>query len=193
MATIIYCPKCGTALQITGNANPANMQGKALTCPKCKNKAPFSSYKVNKDTKDEPNTTTTKYGETIPGATKVLAPGLIVIPSLNLEFNLKVGNNIIGRKAQSSSANFQIPCPEKLMSRDHILIEVRKNETTGYEHKLSLNKEHSNATYIGETLLEYGDKIILKDGDTIRLPFTDASRIELQFLAPNPEETVQLN
>lgn len=198
MAIVIYCPRCGTGLKINGNVNMANLQEKNLTCPRCKNNSPFSSYKVqSQQNQNEPNTTTTPiYGNQSPNdppsvtpSAKVLTPGRLVIPALKLRFDLKIGKNIIGRQAQSSTANFQIPCQEKLMSRNHILIEVIKNEAKGYVHKLSLNKEHSNPTFFGETPMEYGDKFYLHDGDMIQLPYTNTSRLKVHFLIPDPEET----
>lgn len=197
MPNKIRCSRCGCVLLIKDNINIAKMQGVNVKCKNCNNVAPFSSYTIlPQQMQNEPNT---NYGNAqgvenddnsvVGNAPKTSTPGRLVIPSLNLVFNLKIGKNIIGRKAQSSSANFQIPCQERLMSRDHILIEVKKDETKGYKHILSLNKEHSNPTFINGNRLEYGEKIILCNDNIIKMPYTEAGRLEIRFEIPDPEKT----
>ncbi len=88
-------------------------------------------------------------------------------------FALKLGQNIIGRESGKSIANIQIPEPgeHKFISGDHLIIEVKKLSDGTYQYVVSLYKEKVNKTWVNDSLLEYGDKIVLnKDKDTIKLP-----------------------
>lgn len=102
-----------------------------------------------------------------------------------VSFQLKPGRNIIGRKGQNSDANFQIDTADKRsMSREHIVIEVKKLPVKGFVHYVSLYKEKVNKTSIGNEPLLYGDCVVLNHGDIIKLP--DAT---LRFEIPDGEET----
>ncbi len=70
------------------------------------------------------------------------------------------------------------------MSREHIVIEVKKLPVKGFVHYVSLYKEKVNKTSIGNEPLLYGDCVVLNHGDIIKLP--DAT---LRFEIPDGEET----
>lgn len=101
-------------------------------------------------------------------------------------FQLRPGKNVIGRKGVKSHADFQIDTEDnKRMSREHLVIEVKKIPAKGFVHYVSLCKEKVNKTYVGNEQLLYGDCIVLRDGDIIRLPGT-----ELRFEIPDEDATV---
>lgn len=194
MADIIKigCPVCGSVLSVQ---NQPGIEAKNVTCPVCKTKSPFSTFKriVDKEENTEyPGKERTSYGdgynngeETIPyGVALNFTLGKLVIPSLNLSFQLKPGRNIIGCKAATSSALFQIPCPSRRMSREHLVIEIKKIQGKGFVHYVSLYKERVNATFIGNNRLEYGDCVVLNHGDVIKLPDVDVC-----FEIPDEEAT----
>ena len=87
--------------------------------------------------------------------------------------------------ASSFPAKIQIPAGEnRRMSREHLVIEVKKISGKGFVHYVSLCKEKQNATFLNEERIAFGDCLVLKDRDVLRLP--DAT---LRFEIPDEEET----
>lgn len=112
--------------------------------------------------------------------------GALRLAGTNTTFQLKPGRNVIGRKSSNSGAGFQIDTGDKRsMSREHIVIDVKKHPGQGIIHCLSLYKEKVNKTFIGSEQLLPGDVIILQPGDIIKLP--DAV---LKFEIPDEERTI---
>lgn len=195
----IKCPFDGAVLSVK---NHPGIESKNVTCPICKHKYPFTQFKriVPATYNDDEETDTaypggeerTKYayGEDTTEATQTakslnLTIGKVYLTGTNISFQLKPGRNIIGRRASKSEAEFQIDTGEKRsMSREHIVIEVKRIPAKGFVHYLSLYKEKVNNTYIGNQPLLYGDCIVLKHGDIINLP--DAT---LKFEIPDGEGT----
>ena len=70
------------------------------------------------------------------------------------------------------------------MSREHLVIEIKKIPGKGFVHCASLYKEKVNPTFIGQNKLEYGDCVILHHRDLIRLP-----DVEARFEIPDNEAT----
>ena len=70
------------------------------------------------------------------------------------------------------------------MSRNHLVVEVKKVPGKGFVHCVSLYKDKVNETKVNDTQLEYGDCVVLKNGDLLRLP--DAT---LVFEIPDDEKT----
>ena len=61
---------------------------------------------------------------------------------------------------------------------------MKKVEGKGFVHYVSLYKEKVNETLINGVRLEYGDCVVLKDGDMLRLP-----EATLVFEIPDGEKT----
>lgn len=192
----IKCPFCGAVLSVK---NTPDIESKNVTCPICKHKYPFTQFKrVQQYNSDDPrtkypggkdDTDYNYYGKKSNEETEVgqtnFTLGKLTILGGSGSYQLKIGRNVIGRRGQKSEANFQIDTGEKRsMSREHIVIDVKKVPGRGFVHYLSLFKEKVNKTYIGNEPLVYGDCIILAHGDVIKLP--DAS---LKFEIPDDEGT----
>lgn len=186
----IGCPNCGSVLSVPPQPN---IESKNVTCPVCKNRAPFTSYKLKSAA---PSGDATSYGQrgsqpVKSGRTEIqygklnLNTGVISVPSMSLAYPLRKGRNVIGRKGAESSADFQIPAASKRMSREHLVIDVEFDKTVGYRHIASLYKEKVNDTFIGADKLEYGDRIVLTHGQTIKLPDLD-----IRFTIPDSDGTV---
>ena len=168
------------------------IENRFVTCPVCKEKHPFKAYKVVAGTTQEE----TEYpggGGHVSGneETEIGKGENFTLGELRMEnsglplYRLKVGRNIVGRKSPSSSADFQIPSSgEKRMSREHLVVEVKKVPGKGFVHYVSLYKEKVNATMINGVRLEYGDCVVLKDGDRLTLP-----EATLVFEIPDEEKT----
>lgn len=111
--------------------------------------------------------------------------GKLTVEETGQSYQLKPGRNVVGRKAQSSSADFQIAATaDKRMSREHLVIEVKKVPGKGFVHYVSLFKEQCNPTQVGHETLMYGDCLILNHGDRLRLP-----GVTVKFEIPDGEGT----
>ncbi len=144
---------------------------KDLKCPRCNKIMPLRDYEpvVEPPAREEetmPNTAATaeKTGQQLAGA-------LYVVGAEDIRFQLKEGDNIIGRNGEGTRADIKLDTPnEKKVSREHIIITVEKNSNGGYTHYVKLYKKEINTTYVNKDRIEYGDCLVLKDGHTIELP-----------------------
>lgn len=196
----IKCPFCGSVLSVK---NQAGNETKNVTCPVCKHKNNFSQFKrvaskmnnIDPDTEypgggrrhvcDGDYTGYVAEDNTQLSSQPNYTLGKVTVLGSGFSYQLRPGRNVIGRKGQKSEANFQIDTADKRsMSREHIVIEVKKLPLKGFVHYVSLYKENVNKTSIGNEPLLYGDCIVLNHGDIIKLP--DAT---LKFEIPDGEET----
>ncbi len=167
---LIKCPNCGAILQIK---NVPGIEKANVTCTICKERSIVGKCKIFSDNKQSEDTNIgaarskehTKYRQ--PNIHNIGV--LRVLDSSNAVFQLKPGRNIIGRKATASKADIQLLAGLR-MSREHLIIDVQGDSNIGYTHRVSLFKEQVNATFIGNIRLEYGDCLILHNGDMIKLP-----------------------
>lgn len=188
----VKCPWCSSILKI--GVTPG-MDGKSLTCPVCKRQNLFKDFKVYDPSSQQPASEAAdgdtkiymgpQQGAGAPKAENLLVGRIVIIPT-GRAFQLKHGKNVIGRKASASSAQFQIPTGDnKRMSREHLVIEVKRSPAAGILHLVSLFKQKVNKTFINSKELLWGDIIILQDGDIIKLP-----DLELKFEIPDDDRTV---
>lgn len=191
---IIKCPFCGTPLSVK---NIPGIEKKNLTCPVCKCKAPFTSFKRVVKNNHEDTTypekketgfskdSTDETEHTLYGKDNKNVIGVLRLSSVNKEYRLKAGRNVIGRQAQASTADIQINTGEgRRMSREHLVIDVKYVAGKGYVHCASLYKQKVNDTFINDVKLEYGDCVVLADGDHLLLPDE-----EIYFRIPDPDAT----
>ncbi len=189
----IGCPVCGSVLVVLSQPN---IERKNVTCPICKNRSPFIKFKeiegfsiIDEERKKHPEEEITQYPSddtTMPHHTPNYTIGQLIVPALNLKYQLLPGKNVIGRGFDhtKSQADFRIPYATKRTSRHHITINVRKVDDKGFVHLLSTYKSGINPTFLNDTQLEYGDSVILKSGDIIKLPDGEA-----RFEIPDDECT----
>lgn len=198
MKELIYikCPVDGTVLSLIKKIGIENSN---IRCPKCGLSKHFSLYeRVEKPVrKIQPSSGNRARNEektcylSPGGKTEFIGSvnnsiGIVRLVGSGVSYQLKAGRNVIGRKSLKSNADFQIEVNEgRSMSREHLVIEVKKKPTGGFGHYVSLYKEQVNKTSIGKDQLHYGDCIVLKDGDLINLP--DAV---LRFEIPDDERTI---
>lgn len=166
----IRCPNDGSVLMV---AYKTGMENAFVTCPVCKRRMPFKQFQLVVDAPESHTEYATEGSYNRVGA--------LVDESRGNIYKLEQGKNVVGRKAPHSLAGIQLVCPPgNRMSREHLLIEVEGGGDRGYVHYASLNKEKVNDTYVGAVKLEYGDRVILRDGDIIRLP-----DVSVKFEIPN--------
>lgn len=168
----IKCPNDGGILTVQ---KVIDIESKFVTCPTCKQRMKFTDFKVIQDSEEE---------TTILGMGKNMIIGKLTVKSTGQSYQLKMGKNVIGRKSPKSSADMQIDCPNNRMSREHLIVEVRKTPTEGFVHYARLFKGHVNATFVNDLELEEGDEVILKNKNIIKLPDVD-----VEFTLPDEDET----
>ncbi len=176
----IGCTKCGAVLSVQ---YAPGIESKNVTCPICKNKGAFSTFRRIEDpTSDDGHTqipdTLTKNPE---GASTI---GTLIINGV--KYPLHIGRNVIGRQASGNNADIQIPTSvaTKRMSRQHVVIDVKQLAGSCYQHQLSLYKPEVNTTYLNNDKINYGDTLLLINNFTIKLPDCDA-----KFVIESPDQT----
>lgn len=194
----IKCPFCGAVLSVK---NIPDIDKKNVTCPICKQTNRFVNYKLitpnaiggTKPSGNEVYNSQRSYESSSNEETQYgpmnFTIGRLKLHGSNISYQLKPGKNEVGRKSKNSLVDFQIDTGEsRRMSRNHLVIEVVKENHKGYVHYVSLSKENVNPTTVNGNPMCYGvDKVILNNGAIIKLP--DA---ELRFIIPD-EEATELN
>lgn len=162
----IKCPHCLIGLKVDEGKIPLGLT--SFKCPKCKGSIPVSLLSSHKEEpSSEPETTLVHPLQTGVGRLTVLPDE----QTPEQHFTLSEGRFIIGRKSNASQATLPIQTADRTMSREHAVIEVKKEEKGGYKHYLSDNnsKNHTlyNNNYLGD-----GEVVVLHDNDEIILGHT---------------------
>lgn len=172
----IVCPFCQTSLQIP---NDDGIALKSTRCPKCRESFPIAEGLKILTCED----TNTNLVSTWHESTKTLGVLETEYNGVKNQYTLNIGKNFIGRTTLSDKkSEIQIEDPTKTLSRQHLLIEVIKYDSF-YEHRLSLADGVKNKTYLGGSLLEKEDIIILNFDDKIL-----CGKCEICFRAKNSEQ-----
>lgn len=186
----IRCPYCSTSLSVK---RIPDIEKKSVTCPVCKRKSPFTNFKQIVYHDDPTDYTDTGQGQgwspdpNTPGLDDVENNiiGQICVLRTGSTFPLKQGRNVIGRKADSSKATIQIPTGDnRRVSREHLVINVKRVLGQGFVHTVSLFKENVNKTFINGSQLQPGEELPLKHGCRIELP-----ALSLRFEISDGEDT----
>lgn len=171
----IRCPHCQIGLKVDETKMPSNIQ--TFNCPKCKKPIPVTMVTASLSSDDS---------ETVILSTETKNTKIARLHVLPNEFtseqwiNLSEGINIIGRKSTSQESKTAIDTKDKLMSRNHIGIEIRKDSKGNYNHYLYDNKS-TNRTLYNSNYIEPGEIVILKNNDEIQIGQT-----QLIFEEENP-------
>jgi pSer/pThr/pTyr-binding forkhead associated (FHA) protein len=179
----IQCPKCQCLLDVRNSKDEAV---KIITCPQCHTqlqvifkKQPPTPPIQGVETRYVPGggkIGETQYGgrTTGDGATR-LSPSSPSSPSKhprlifqNQSYALAPGVNTVGRKASTSTATVQIATHDLYMSRSHVRINV-VNMPDGSIKAILSNDRNKNITSVKGQPLQDGDKIILSNGDEIKM------------------------
>lgn len=162
----IVCPECRQ--QLSFNEVPG-YQNMVVECPKCHFKATASVYQRGAQARGAQGSSD------VP--TQLVAPprsasdiGQIRVKDTNEIQFLKEGQNIIGRRAQTGTADIRIST-DIYMSRQHVRIDVVRKEM-GFEHHL-IEINSKNIVKLNGLPINRGDILILKFGDTMTLGKTD--------------------
>ena len=170
----VKCPKCGQTFIVT---NKNDLPQVKIQCPACKGSltlqfsAQASPGPNHQAENYDPNKTETG------GDPKKYRIGHIVYGGR--EYPLKLGKNIVGRKAQSSSASIQIACNDMYMSRAHAAIDVTRLNNGMVKTVISNFKNKNSTTVNGQTVMEE-DRMVLEDGSEIQM-----GKTVMKFIVPN--------
>ena len=179
----IQCPKCGVVLEVK---NSKNEEVKQITCPKC-----GCSLQVKFDPQQEPIEALTYYAPkntandngatqlagSAYGATQLVSsPVPKKMQSVKLmydgvSYELEEGQNIVGRKGNTSKATIQIATDDHYMSRQHCAINVTTLPDGTIKAVLS-NYQNKNCTMVEDQEIETGDVVRLSDGNQITMGHT---------------------
>ncbi|MCC8095520.1 MAG: FHA domain-containing protein [Tannerellaceae bacterium] len=159
----LRCPHCNVGLQVKEEKIPEGRE--TFNCPRCKQAIPVTVLKGN-----------TGQDFSVSSETVLLQPRhttsgqLTVMPSPDHQeqvFPLSEGVFIVGRKStKPSNARIGIVTTDKSMSREHIRIEVKKDQKNGFQHLLS-DSNSKNHTLYNSNYLQDGEVVVLKDKDEI--------------------------
>lgn len=167
----IQCPNCGVILDVR---NSKEETIKIITCPQCKAtlRIKFHGHSVPSEPLDAETFIPQKQSSqrVTEGETRLASPvsvhkqaSLIVG---NIEYKLKEGTNVIGRKSPTSSATIQIATDDHYMSRRQAKINITWNSSGAIKAVIS-NDQNKNATTVDGQILVDDDEVILTDGDKI--------------------------
>lgn len=153
----IKCPSCGVELDVK---NSTGVTVKKIVCPSCGTSLDVHFKQPNPHQSPPKNE-----GDTI-----------IDFPTGQIGklcyktrcYDLQIGRNTVGRKAASSTATIQIDSTDKYLSRSHIVIEVTRLHN-GSIHTTLSNDRNKNPTYVGSQQVMPSDRIVLNNGDTIKM------------------------
>lgn len=183
----VVCPNsaCRTIL---GIENVDGLEGKNIRCPRCGKVYPFPSFipyvgrKVSPNMPGSASSDETSYASGAgcdTDATRVVSTGTEALGGLLLAGEstprpLRLGKNVIGRDASTSTADIRIPdsLGKRTMSRTHLLVNVvRMGDTVKHQISLFPDGRKKNRTLVNQTELRVGDVVILHDGDRITVDY----------------------
>lgn len=159
----VKCPHCKVGLKVDETKIPEGIA--SFKCPKCRQDIPVS-YLQNEQQADS---------ETVLIRPIRKGCGRIIVvanpDTLEQTFPLREGIFIVGRKASASEATIRIETGDKEMSRNHMRIEVKKDNRGNYIHMLSDYQSKNHTQYNGRCL-DKGEVVVLKDNDEIKIGHT---------------------
>lgn len=162
----IVCPECHQ--QLSFNEVPG-YQNMVVECPKCHFKANASVYQSGAQARGAQGADEMPTQLVMPPKS-VADIGQIRVTATNEIQFLREGQNIIGRRAQTGTADIKIST-DMYMSRQHVRIDVVR-KAIGYEHHL-VEINSTNIVKLNGRPINRGDVLILKFGDTMTLGTTD--------------------
>jgi FHA domain. len=158
----IKCPHCNIGLKVDETKLPAGI--KSFNCPSCKKAINVSRLSTEQSGHNVSETVLLYTPKAGLGRVTVFADE----DTEEQSFPLFEGKLTVGRKSNASNATIGITTKDRMMSREHICIEVKKDVKGGYKHYLSDNNS-KNRTLYNSIFLEGEEIVILNDNDEIIL------------------------
>lgn len=182
----VVCPNV-SCKAILGVEQVDGLEKKTIRCPRCGQSYPFTAFaeyggpKLSPRHQSPSSGDETEYSGNVDNdstrictSSEPAAVGGILLPDKGTCLPLRLGKNVIGREASTSTADIRVPdsLGKRTMSRAHLLIHVTRSGDT-IKHQLSLfpDGKKKNRTYVNHTELHTGDVVILHDGDRITIDY----------------------
>ncbi|MDE6770906.1 MAG: FHA domain-containing protein [Muribaculaceae bacterium] len=176
---VIVCPQCHQQLSF---AEIPGYQNMVVECPKCHFKANVSVYQSGMQSRGGQGADDMDTQLVMSPPATVDIGQIRVLDTGEVQW-LKVGQNVIGRRATTGTADIKIS-NDMYMSRRHARIDVIK-QLSGYEHRL-VEINSKNIVKLNGMPIQRGDILKLKFGDVLTLGTTDI------ILESNSEEATRL-
>ena len=151
----VKCPHCQVGLKIDEQKIPEGIS--SFKCPKCKHEIPISFLEKKREQRTDGTDTV------IFQPSKTKGGKLTVFDNEQTKeqiFHLREGFYVVGRKASVSNVTIRIETGDKLVSRNHFRIEVKKDAQGGLIHCLSDNQSKNRTMYNGK-YLEESEEVVL--------------------------------
>ncbi len=163
----LVCPNCRSRLSFS---EVAGWQEKIVECPNCHFKAQANVYQGGAAAKGGHGSS--DEATQLPGSAMQYSTdlGQIRVAGNNQCCPLKLGQNVIGRIAQSGKADIQITHDE-YMSRRHVMIDVVKTAHGIEHHLVEINSK--NIVMLNGRPIQRNDVLKLNFGDRLTLGKTD--------------------
>jgi predicted Zn finger-like uncharacterized protein len=152
----LKCPHCHIKLKVDESKLPQGID--SFKCPKCKKD--ISVALLNSANENSSDTVLLHPINIGVGRITVIANQY----TPEQVFPLREGKITIGRDSASSDVDFRIQTKDKMMSRNHVTIEVKKDSKGRYKHYLSDNNS-KNRTLYNNNYLEADEVVVLNDKD----------------------------
>lgn len=187
--------ECGRIYEFTLR-NPENDVYSHHTCPKCKNSYFVGDYieaakelppmpEISKSSKPASSVSGSASESPVPPTQLPPKPSVSPVPpqpakpkpercasigyltdDKGNKWQLHLGSNVFGRKADSSTAEFQIPTADTSMSRKHACISVAERSDGTVSYKI-FDTNSKNGTFVNDCKLEKDQRVLLLNGDII--------------------------
>lgn len=166
----VACKACGAKLEVRNSNNEAV---KLIRCPSCK--ATLQVVFRKPTPQPQPTASETLYvpkkvaeQHDAEDQSTVLAPEKKVVESLpafaylGTEYNLSVGQNIVGRASKTGTATVPIATTDHTVSRAHALVNVIRLADGSYKTVIA-NYQNKNPIKVNGVLLGQGEELVLSD------------------------------
>ena len=174
----VVCPQCRRLLSFMEVPDIGN---KLIVCPKCNFRATVDVYR-SETAGRQGETEVTCLPEYINKYAMIV--GCLRVKETGKIFPLKQGKNVIGRIAQTGTADIQLS-DDLYMSRSHIEINIVQT-ALGLEHRLEeINSK--NEVLLNAKPLQRGEILVLQFGDKMIL-----GKTEVIFERPEEEEDTRI-
>jgi DNA-directed RNA polymerase subunit RPC12/RpoP len=178
---LVKCDSCGVTLEVPQRKEEPYRD---IHCPNCNHQLHVEFKETVRQIAEtiyggQPGRVS-RAGSHADGETVLAAPKAAISGKLKVglqQYPLRMGNNVVGRKAASSQANVQIVTDDKYMSRQHSLIKVSK-VADGSLKALISNYQNKHTTYVNGMELLAGDEVQLLNGALIKMGITTIKYIE---------------
>lgn len=164
----IQCPQCGVVLDVK---NSKNEMVKQITCPSCGTvlqvKFTHQNEPIEAYTYYAPKTNNDQLGKTELASPSTNHKSASLIHE-GKTYLLELGENIIGRKGQSSKASVQIDTADRYMSRQHCRISITSLSDCSLKAVLR-DYQNKNMTSVDGQTIGADDEIRLLDGNKITM------------------------